>query len=84
MDQVEYRWLTFVLIRKGGKTNVYFVKNKTQDLPLGEIMWNAQWRKYCFYPSAGTVFDSECLKDVCHFTSKLMLDRKIEKQNASQ
>lgn len=34
---------------------------------LGTIQWFAQWRRYVLYPSAGTVWDKGCLREVADF-----------------
>lgn len=47
-----------------GKTKIFEVC-KTDGFPLGRIQWHGAWRKYVFEPEAETIFDEECLADVC-------------------
>ncbi len=71
------------VVRPNAKTKMFSVLNKAGNETLGLIAWKAHWRRYVFSPSKAE-FDSECLKDIAKFLSKLMLDIKLEKQNAEQ
>lgn len=58
------------------KTKVYELCNSRDErIRLGEIKYNGAWRKYCFYPLDGTIFDSKCLHDIINFIDKLNLER---------
>lgn len=58
------------------KTKVYELCNRQNErIHLGEIKYNTRWRKYCFYPTDETVFDSKCLLDIIDFIDKLNLER---------
>lgn len=61
-------FLQFVEDRKSdsGKTTIWIIKNLNGS-PLGTISWKGQWRKYCFFPGANTVFDVNCLKEILDF-----------------
>lgn len=51
------------------KTKIFEVVTKDRTGLLGQIKWYSQWRKYVFYPTSTTLFDSECLTElaeVCH------------------
>ena len=54
------------------KTWIWFVLNKSTDYVLGTIKWYSQWRQYCFFPSADTVFNVKCLVDIQDFIQKAM------------
>lgn len=52
-------------------------KNSTnQSESLGLIKWYSPWRRYCFYPSNETIFDSKCLSNINDFIYSLMNERK--------
>lgn len=51
---------------RGWITKVWNVQTKDGGV-LGSIRWFGAWRKYCFYPSAGTIFDKSCLRDIADF-----------------
>lgn len=65
-------------------TKQYYVLSNDNNFVLGQIKWYGAWRTYAFYPSQDTVFEPQCLGDITRFINKLMLDRKIEKQNQKQ
>jgi hypothetical protein len=44
-----------------GKTWIWRVVNKRTKEICGFIRWNGAFRKYCFYPTDGFLFDSDCL-----------------------
>jgi hypothetical protein len=72
-------YLAFELIEHKSKTDIYLVKNNLNNSVLGKISWYISFRKYCFFPSFNTVFDSNCLEDIINFMGKLMNERKIKK-----
>lgn len=43
---------------------------------LGEIKWRSGWRRYAFFPSKDTLYESQCLRDIADFLDKLMRSRK--------
>jgi len=58
----------------GRKTNVYEVYSNYDD-HLGTVKWFTNWRKYCFYPAQGTIFEETCMREISQF---------IEDQTATQ
>lgn len=52
-----------------GKTQKWMVYS-LNDIPLGEIKWYAQWRRYIFSPNLGTVYDAACLREAADFCEK--------------
>lgn len=61
---------------KGRKTPVVFVISKSSGVQLGRIAWFAQWRQFCFWPEAATVFNSECMHDIQEQIAKLRGERR--------
>ena len=57
------------------KTKRWSVVAKTG--PLGIIGWYARWRRYCFAPVEGCIFDAECLRDITAF-----MERETKEQRA--
>ena len=64
----------------GKKTDTYFIETKDGQRCIGLIKWYAPWRKYSFFPNRDTVFETDCLKDIIKFIDKIMLEKKIKKQ----
>lgn len=74
------RFLEFSEIRDTGKTKVYQVVSKKWQIALGEIKWFGRWRQYTFFPNLDTVFNVECLHDICGFISDLHKKRLRNKR----
>lgn len=53
------------------KTRRFIIKNRTQDMIIGQIKFNSHWRQYCFYPENETVWSVGCLNDVISFIEQL-------------
>ena len=47
---------------------------------LGQVRWFAQWRRYCFYPNTGTIFDGECLAELAAFCAEQTDLRKKDRE----
>lgn len=62
-----------------GKTKVWNVYDKNNLFTLAEIRWYGSWRKYCFYPQHGTIFDVKCLLEITNFITDRMNERKRPK-----
>lgn len=75
-DAMTYRWIEFRMKHDTGKTKVYDVVAKERGEMLGEVKWFARWRKYAFFPAAGTLFEEDCLKDIASFLVTLKEERK--------
>lgn len=56
-------------------TKDFRVNTKDGLILLGRIYWRSGWRRYVFEP-VNSIFDSNCLKDVCSFLDELMKARK--------
>lgn len=70
------KYLHIALARDTGKTKVWTVMNITNRAPLGEITWYSQWRRYVFVPLKGTLYDSNCLKEITTHIDQSMEARK--------
>jgi len=83
------KWIEFEFIEWKSKTKVYQVVTKADVYTgnrerLGVIKWFSKFRKYSFFPEAGTIFEKTCLTDICNFLDWLMEERKILKAKEKQ
>ena len=73
---IESKYLIFSdMSFKDAKTKRVGVCSKTKGL-LGEIKWFGRWRQYVFFPYGGTVFNIDCMKDICEEIEELKEERK--------
>jgi len=78
MEPEETRYLSFKLLKdiapehKTQTWGVYSVRNGTL---LGQIKWWGAWIQYAFFPEPGTLFNVQCMKDICAFIKGLMRER---------
>lgn len=49
------------------KTMVWVVVNRYEGSAIGYIGWFPKFRKFSFYPNAGTVYEEKCLRDIAEF-----------------
>lgn len=71
------KWIKFEVQQYGKLTNIWVVST-LKDLPLGNVKWYAPWRKYCFFPVAGTVYAPSYLADIASFIDDEMKARKAK------
>ena len=79
LTSIESKYLSFEdnpLLAEGKKTKIILVISKRHDDVLGEIRWYGSWRQYAFFPSVGTVWNPECLRDVNECINLLMAERR--------
>lgn len=57
------------------KTSIWLVTTK-QDNVLGYVRWYAQWRKYCFLPTAHSIFEEVCLREIAEFITARTREHK--------
>jgi hypothetical protein len=62
------KWTTYgePSLSTTGRTLVWPVRTLEGAL-LGSVKWYGRWRKYAFFPEAGTVFETGCLRDIAGF-----------------
>lgn len=53
-------------------TSVFAIYNNITGEHLGLIEWHDKWRKYCFFPNDGTLWEEECLTEVIKYIKELM------------
>ncbi len=65
---------------KSKKTHDYLVTEKETGNLLGSISWHGPWRRYCFFPACGVVFDAGCLCQIEDWILELMTIYKEQKK----
>lgn len=63
------------------KTKTYNVISGSAT--LGQIKWFSPWRRYCFFPYEGTLFDPNCLEEIKVKLQMLMVERKTSESSPS-
>jgi len=43
------------------------VRKEESGERIGSVYWYNPWRKYCFFPAPGTVYEQDCLRDIADF-----------------
>lgn len=65
------KWIKFDLQNTPSrKTKVWVVWSSKEDFEgneLGQVRFYPQWRKYAFFPTAQTLFEQDCLRDIADF-----------------
>jgi hypothetical protein len=61
---------------KDAKTDTFNIQSVNGNSVLGTIKWYSHWRRYCFFPTEYTIFDSKCLKEITEFIDEQMNLRK--------
>lgn len=59
-----------------GLTSIWSVQNIRSNENCGEIRWHGAFRKYCFYPSDGFLFDADCLRLISEFLDEKNIGHK--------
>lgn len=61
--------------RPGNKTCDFEVSTDRGDV-LGIVKWFGRWRKYSFFPEAGTLYEETCLREIAEFCQDRTRDQK--------
>lgn len=67
------KYLEFVVRKKKPKTYVIGVVNLNHNEEIGYIEWYSRWRQYCFFPYAGTIWNTSCLQDIQNVMDSLKI-----------
>lgn len=49
------------------KTDIWTVQSRVGEMTLGQVRYYPAWRRFCFFPGPGTLFDAGCLKEIEKF-----------------
>ena len=61
---------TYITFKPGPpkpKTLTWFVYPKEGIDHLGIVQWYGPWRKYCFFPEHGSLYEQVCLREIADF-----------------
>jgi hypothetical protein len=83
-----YVQLTSPQVSESGKTCIWKVTTVEGTQLLGEVRWYSPWRKYAFFPRAGTLYEQDCLRVIANMIeqktaehrSRANLERKRKKE----
>lgn len=65
------------------KTKAWRVVNTQHGAFLGWVKWWGGWRRYCFFPGDGTIFEQDCLRDIAEFCEAKTREHKEKKEAAN-
>lgn len=64
-------YVSFRLVGKKPRTNVYAVHSKSDNDYLGDIYWHVPWRQYVF-DAQGILLSRSCMAHITRFIDGLM------------
>jgi hypothetical protein len=67
--KTEFQYIAFIELPVPAerKTKIWSCCNRKHGEELGKVMWNGQWRQYCYYPTCAAVYSAGCLNDITEF-----------------
>lgn len=68
-ENFESKWLLFEWDSSALSqiTKRWNIVSKDENCVLGVVKWFGRWRGYAFFPTAETVFETQCLNDIALF-----------------
>jgi len=69
--------------RTGAKTHTWAVLTVQGHIPVGAVKWFGRWRGYAFFPSAETVFEQHCLRDIARFCEERTREHRLARRVAA-
>lgn len=60
-------YLQFALCERAANRKTDSWEVSARGAILGYVRWWAAWRKYCFFPAEGTLYEQDCLREVAEF-----------------
>ena len=78
------KWLDFMSLGRSpsGKTERWSVHAKQGGAALGEVKWYSGWRRYCFFPFDGSLYEQDCLRDIATFCEMRTMEQRAASQRA--
>lgn len=67
---------------EGQKTLRWMVTTVDETQYLGLVSWYPPWRRYCFTPGQGTVFEQDCLREIATFCETKTREHKAARKVA--
>jgi hypothetical protein len=76
------KWIEFVEdTPPAWKTKAWRILSKQHSSHLGWVKWWGGWRKYCFFPTEGSLFEQDCLRDIADFCESKTVEYRLSKQS---
>lgn len=71
-------WISFKINDRHAKrkTDSWEVWSLESATHLGTVRWWSPWRRYCFYPRAGTVWEQDCLRSIATFIENATAEQR--------
>lgn len=63
----EPKWIRFVPLDAATKTPRWQITTSFDGGDLGLVKFYPMWRKFVFFPSDGTLYEADCLRDIAAF-----------------
>jgi hypothetical protein len=63
-----------------GKTKTWCVISNHSGQDIADIRWYGAWRRYALFPEENTVWDNNCMSEVCTFIETQMRARRESKK----
>lgn len=84
MKNAAEKYTEFILCggSKSGLTCIWKVINPYRNEKCGEVRWHGAFRKYCFYPTDGFLFDHNCLNIIADFCELKTRGQRESKKRA--
>jgi hypothetical protein len=80
--EIKGKWITFRRAASIGKTERWLIVSENGG-EIGAIRWYGPWRRYCFLPLEGTVYEEQCLREIADFCERLTKAHKAAAKSAA-
>ena len=78
------KWIRFDKMAPGTKTDLWAIRALDGSGDLGAVKWFGAWRKYCFFPCDGTLYEQDCLRDIATFCETATAEYRQRKRAENQ
>lgn len=65
------------------KTHVWELRSSDGSDLLGLIKWFGRWRRYCFFPEMGSIYEQQCLRAIATFVERKTCEHLEAARNAA-
>ena len=82
MSAFEGTHIHMVQVHDTGKTLIWTVLTKEDDLLLGWVKWFGRWRGYAFFPTPDTptAYEQVCLREIADFVETKTREHRAKKK----
>lgn len=78
---LETKHLKFITAQPAKKTERWHVCMSGSGV-IGTVGWFGRWRRYAFFPSSGSVYEQDCLRDIAGFIEQKTKQHRAAKLDA--